>query len=47
MLGDIHSKAVEMADFSVKDALSGDARKLRWNDIIEDIWTEAEERFRK
>lgn len=47
VLGDIHSKAVEMADFSVKDALSGDARKLRWNDIIEDIWTEAEERFRK
>ena len=51
MVGDMHSKALEMADYTMKDVLhdklSVDSRKLHWNDIIDDLWTEVEEHLRK
>ena len=46
-LGDMRGKGLRMMEFAKAEIRSGEASELRWNDIMEDLWTEAEELFKK
>ena len=46
-LGDMRAKALDMVAYTQAEMRSLDSQKLRWNDVIEDLWTEAEVLFRK
>ena len=46
-LGDMRAKALDMVAYTQAEMRSLDSQKLRWNDVVEDLWTEAEVLFRK
>ncbi len=46
-LGDIRDKAMGMAAFTQAEMRSLDDQALRWEDVLEDLWTEAEVLFKK
>ena len=46
-LGDMRSRALDMMAYTQAEMRSLDSQKLRWNDVVEDLWTEAEVLFRK
>ena len=46
-VGDMRAKALDMVEYTQAEMRSQDSQKLRWNDVVEDLWTEAEELFRK
>ena len=46
-LGDMRTKALNMMAYTQAEMRSLDSQKLRWNDVVEDLWTEAEVLFRK
>ena len=46
-VGDMRAKALDMVEYTQAEMRSLDSQKLRWNDVVEDLWTEAEELFRK
>jgi glycosyltransferase involved in cell wall biosynthesis len=45
--GDLRGKALKMKEFTKAEIRAGESEDLRWNDILEDVWTEAEELFKK
>ena len=46
-LGDMRAKALNMMAFTQAEMRSLDNQKLRWNDVVDDLWTEAEVLFKK
>ena len=46
-LGDMRAKALNMVAYTQAEMRSLDSQKLRWNDVVDDLWTEAEELFKK
>ena len=46
-VGDMRAKALDMVEYTQAEMRSLDSQKLRWNDVVEDLWTEAEVLFRK
>ena len=46
-LGDMRAKALDMMAYTQAEMRSLENQTLRWNDVIEDMWTEAEELFKK
>ena len=41
----MRAKALGLMEFTKAELRSLEERKLQWNDIIEDLWTETEELF--